>query len=158
VQKVIIVTAIAILSHFCFGQKKCPEPKEENYKKVMSPASAKDFEKCPVIITAEYFKEGFANNTKKPGKFKSMYVFQCVNPGDNGNPAPVTNEICGDFFAIDRDNADEVLNLKKGNIIKFTGVTTSQNVWGKEPTTFFLVNKVEQVNSQKANNINQIGK
>ncbi|TAG52531.1 MAG: hypothetical protein EAZ27_12165 [Cytophagales bacterium] len=126
-----------------FAQTGCPEAKEESYKKVMSSAFAKDYEKCPVIITAEYFGEGYLKNYRKPSKIKKMYFFQCVNIGDNGNPAPLTNEISGDFFVIDKTKASEVLDLKKGNKLKLTGTTFTQNYMGIELSVFFIVTKVE---------------
>jgi len=83
---------------------------EANYKRVMSTTFVKEYEKCPVIITAEYFKDGYPQNYMRPPKLKKMYFFQCVNIGDSGTAMPVTNEIAGDYFVIDKTQAeDEIL-------------------------------------------------
>lgn len=110
----------------------------------MSSAFSKDYEKCPVIITVEYFGEGYLKNYRKPSKIKNMYFFQCVNVGDNGKPAPMTNEMSGDFFVIDKTKANDVIELKKGDRIKLTGTTFTQNFWGTELSVFFIVTKVEK--------------
>jgi hypothetical protein len=127
------------------SQTGCPVVKKENYKKVMSSAFAKDYEKCPVIIDAEYFKDGYLKDFKKPKKIKDKYFFQCVNVGDAGVSTPITNEISGDFFVIDRDQADKVLNLKKGDKLKLTGTTYTQTTFGTDINTFFIVTNVEVV-------------
>ncbi|MFN8298115.1 MAG: hypothetical protein U0T75_03345 [Chitinophagales bacterium] len=128
------------------AQQNCPEPKEENYKKVMSSAFAEEYKKCPVTIVAEYFGEGYLTNWRKPYKLKDMYFFQCVNVGEQGKPAPLSNEMAGDFFVIDKAKADLVLNLKKGDKLKLTGVTFVQNYVGVEMSTFFIVDKVQKIN------------
>jgi hypothetical protein len=125
------------------SKSSCPIAKEEKYKKVMSSAFAKDYEKCPVIITAEYFKEGYLKDFRKPSKLKEMYFFQCVNIGDEGTTTPGTNEMAGDFYVIDKDKAEQVLDLKKGDKVKLTGTTYTQKVWGTEVNTFFIVANVE---------------
>ena len=138
----ITVTFCAISS---YSQTGCPEPKEENYKKVMSSSFAKDYEKCPVVIITEYFGEGYLKNYRKPSKLKNMYFFQCVNIGENGKPAPVTNEVSGDFFVIDKSKVNDVIELKKGDKVKLTGTTFTQNFWGTELSVFFIVSKVEKI-------------
>lgn len=137
---------LLILIAFTLIAQDCPTPKEENYKKVMSSAFADLYKKCAVIITAEYFGEGYLTNYRKPAKVKDMYFFQCVNIGEAGKPAPVTNEVAGDFFVIEKSKADLVLNLKKGDKLKLTGVTFVQNYVGIEMSTFFIVDKVEKIN------------
>jgi hypothetical protein len=144
-KKISLSIVITILTTCLYAQTKCPEAKNENYKKVMSSAFAKEYEKCPVIITAEYFSEGYLKNYRKPSKIKNMYFFQCVNIGDNGKPMPVTNEISGDFFVIEKANAGDVFDLKKGDKLKLTGTTFTQNYFGTELNTFFIVTKVEKI-------------
>lgn len=123
----------------------CPEPKEENYKKVMSSAFANDFKDCPVIIKAEYLKDGFMTGWRKPSKINKMYFFQCVADGESPKSAPLTNETIGDFFVVDKKNVDVVLSLKKGDKIKATGKTFTQNYFGMNLHTFFIVEKIEKI-------------
>lgn len=137
-----ILTSLSICS---FAQSNCPEADSVSYKKVMSSAFAKDYEKCPVIITAEYFGEGYLKNYRKPSKLKNMYFFQCVNIGDNGKQAPITNEVAGDFFVIVKDKANDIIELKKGDKLKLTGTTFTQNYFGTELGTFFIVTKVVKI-------------
>jgi len=144
-KKIFLGLALTIITTILYGQTGCPEPKEENYKKVMSSAFAKEYEKCPVIIEAEYFGEGYLKNYRKPSKIQKMYFFQCVNIGDNGKPAPVTNEISGDFFVIDKSKADKVLDLKKGDKLQLTGTTFTQNFWGTGLSTFFIVSELKKI-------------
>jgi len=142
-KNLLFLIALTGLLNFTFAQNKCPEATEENYKKVMSSAFAKDYEKCPVIIVAEYFGDGYLKNYRKPSKIKNMYFFQCVNVGDNGRQDPATNETSGDFFVIDKSLANEVVDLKKGDKLKLTGTTFTQNYLGTNLNIFFIVNKVE---------------
>jgi hypothetical protein len=138
-----IVFILLFTSLLAKAQTECPEPKEENYKKVMSSAFAKDFEKCPVIIVAEYFADGFLKNYRKPSKINKMYFFQCVNVGDSGKSMPFTKDPVGDFFVIDKSNADKVFGFKRGDKLKLTGTTFTQNYWGTELNTYFIVTKIE---------------
>ena len=141
---IIITLSVLLFSINTFSQTDCTEAKEEKYKKVMSSAFAKDFEKCSVIINCEYFTEGYLNGWRKPNKLKKMFFFQCVDSGEKGKPAPLTNEMSGDFFVIDQEKSDEVLNLKKGDKIRLTGRTFTQNYYGTEINIFFIVEKVEK--------------
>lgn len=72
-----------------------------------------------------------------------MYFFQCVGLGEKGKSVPLSNEMSGDFFVIDKEKADVVLGLKKGDKIRLTGKTFTQNYFGTEVNTFFIVEKVE---------------
>mgnify|MGYP003611953891 CR=1 FL=1 len=144
-KNIFITLSILFFNLNSFSQTNCNEAKEETYKKVMSSAFAKDFEKCPVIINCEYFTEGYLNGWRKPNKLKKMYFFQCVDLGEKGKPAPLSNEMSGDFFVIDKEKADEVLKLKKGDKIRLTGKTFTQNFYGTEINTFFIVEKVEKL-------------
>ena len=139
----IILVAIYTIPAYC--QTDCVSPHEENYRKVMSPAFAKEYEKCPVTITAEYFTDGYLKNYRKPNKIKNMYFFQCTNIGEIAKPAPLTNEMSGDFFVIDKAKADKVLELKKGDKLKLTGTTFTQNYFGTELSTFFVVTMIEKL-------------
>lgn len=145
-KNLILIISLAFATEFCYAQTDCPPAKEEKYRKVMSSAFAKDFESCPVIITAEYFGEGYMKNYIKPSKLKNMYFFQCINIGDNGKPMPLSNELSGDFFVIEKDKANEVLDLKKGDKLKLTGNTFTPNYMGTELSSFFIVQKVEKIN------------
>lgn len=142
---IFIILTTLFLNVKAFSQINCTEAKVETYKKVMSSAFAKDYEKCPVIIECEYFTEGYLNGWRKPSKLKKMYFFQCVGIGDKGKPAPMTNEMSGDFFVIEKDKVNEVINLKKGDKIRLTGKTFVQNYFGTEINTFFIVEKVENL-------------
>ena len=143
-KKIIFLSLLFFFSGTSFGQK-CPEPKKEKYKKVMSSAFADEFKKCPVIIDAEYFREGYLKNSRKPRKLKKMYFFQCTAIGGDTKPAGFTNEPSGDFFVIEKKLADSVLELKKGDKLRLTGTTFTQNYFGIELSTFFIVQKVERI-------------
>ncbi len=143
-KRILLLSLLIFVTSFTFGQD-CPEPKEKNYNKVMSPAFAEEFENCPVTIEAEYLKEGYLKNYRKPKKLKKMYFFQCTSVDGDTKPAAGTNEPSGDFFVIDKSLADLVLDLKKGDKIKVTGTTFTQNHFGIELSTFFKVSNVEKV-------------
>jgi len=123
----------------------CPEPTKEKYNKVMSSAFAEDFEKCPVMIEAEYLKEGFIKNMRKPRKIKKMYFFQCTSIGGETKPAGFGNELSGDYFVIDKKLADKIIDLKKGDKIKLTGTTFTQNYFGIGLSTYFKVTDVMKI-------------
>ena len=142
---IIITLSVLLFSINTFSQTDCTEAKEEKYKKVMSSAFAKDFEKCSVIINCEYFTEGYLNGWRKPNKLKKMYFFQCIGSGEKGKTVPMSNEMSGDFFVIDKEKADVVLSLKKGDKIRLTGKTFTQNYFGTEVNTFFIVEKLEKL-------------
>ena len=144
-KKILLVLIFAMFSGFLYSQNDCAEPKVESYKKVMNAAFAKEYEKCSVIIEAEYFTDGYLNGWRKPSKLKSMYFFQCVSIGEQGKSAPFSSGNVGDFFVIDKNKADEVMSLKKGDKIKLTGKTFTQNFWGTELSTFFIVEKIEKI-------------
>ena len=142
--------AILLLFAFClstivsFGQD-YPEPTNEKYKKVMSSAFAKDYEDCPVTITAEYFKEGYLKGYRKPRKLKKMYFFQCVAEGEEGTSQPFQKGLSGDFFVIDKKMADQVIEFNKGDKLELTGTTFTQNYYGTEVNTFFKVTEIKKV-------------
>ncbi len=142
----LIVTAQSITYA---GKKKdpCPEPTVENYKRVMSTTFVKEYTQCPVVIEAEFFKDGFPKNLLLPARFKKKYLFQCVNLGDSGSALPLSGEVAGDYFVIDKALADSVLNLKKGDKIRLTGVTFAHSslAGAFQITPFFLVEKIEVV-------------
>lgn len=124
----------------------CSEPIMQKYKKVMNSAFAKDYKDCPVIIEAEYLKEGYMKNYRKPKKIKKMYFFQCIAIDGETKSAAITNEKIGDFFVIDKKMADKVIDFEKGQKLKITGTTFTQNYFGTELSTFFKVQKVEKMN------------
>lgn len=131
------------------GKTPCPDPVEANYTKVMSSTFVKEYTDCPVIIEAEFFKGDFPKNLVKPSKFRKMYVFQCVGIGNEGQVMPLSNEVVGDFFVISKDQADAVLNLKRGDKVKFTGVTVAHSslAGAFQVTPYFIVEKMEVMNN-----------
>jgi hypothetical protein len=146
----IIVALLVFSGTFVAAQSKktkveCPEPKEENYKKVTSSAFAEDYEDCPVIIVAEYFKDGFMTGYRKPNKLKNMYFFQCVDVGMEGTKAALTNELTGNLFVIEKELADQVLGLKPGDKIRVTCTTFTQIYYGTEIGNYVIAKKVEKL-------------
>ncbi|MCB9205425.1 MAG: hypothetical protein H6603_10650 [Flavobacteriales bacterium] len=126
----------------------CPSPpKKEPFRKVMSSAFAKEYEDCPVTIEAEYFADGYIDGFMKPRKIQDMYFFQCVEVGGQGKSGLLQGGLSGEFFVIDKDRAEEIFALKKGEKVEFTGTTFTQKVWfnGKDINTFFIVSKVNKV-------------
>lgn len=109
----------------------------------MSSVFAKEFEKCPVTITAEYFKEGYLKGYRKPRKLKKMYFFQCVAEGGEGTSQPFQKGLSGDFFVINKKMADKVIDLKKGDKLELTGTTFTQNYFGTELNIFFIVTEIK---------------
>ncbi len=143
-KKIVLLFAFCLSTIVSFGQD-CPKPTKEKYKKVMSSAFAKEFKDCPVIIDAVYFKEGFLNGYRKPKKIKKMYFFQCTDDTGTTKSAGLTNEVSGDFFVINKDLADKVLDLEKGNKISVTGTTFVQNYFGTELGVYFIVKDIVKV-------------
>ncbi|QLG46393.1 hypothetical protein [Costertonia aggregata] len=140
-----ILLTLCLLTACSIFSQDCPEPKTENYKKVMSSAFAKDYKDCPVTIEGVYFKEGYANGYRKPKKVKKMYFFQCTNSDGNNNSNALTNEESGDFFVIEKDKADTVIEFQKGDKLKITGTTFIQNYFGMELSVFFIVSDIEKI-------------
>ena len=133
-----------IFSPIVFGQN-CPEPKLENYKKVISSAFANDYKDCPVIIEGTYFKDGYAKGYRKPNKLNKMYFFQCLS--EDGNPSinPLSKDETGDFFVIEKDLADKAIDLTEGDKVRFTGTTFEQNFFGQKLYIFFIVTDLEKI-------------
>lgn len=144
-KRVLMFISLFFITTVTFGQD-CFEPTEEKYNKVMSSAFAEEFETCPVIIEAEYLKEGYVKNMRKPRKIKKMYYFQCTSVGGEAKPVGLASDLSGDFFVVDKSMADKVLDLKKGDKLKLTGTTFTQNYFGMELSTFFKVTDVSIVN------------
>jgi hypothetical protein len=129
-----------------FAKKQpCTDTVEVSYKRAMSPTFVKEYESCPIIITAQYFKDGFPGSYLKPMKLKKMYFFQCVNIGEEGETVPLTNEVVGNYFVIDKTQADKVMELKRGDKLRITGVTyayqSMSNAFNVVP--YFVVHKIE---------------
>jgi hypothetical protein len=143
-KKTILLALVFVFNFGMIHGQDCPEPTKENYKKVTSSAFAKDYEKCPVIIEAEYFGEGYLNGYRKPKKLKDMYFFQCTAIGGEGTKQAFQNEVTGEFFVIDKSIADLVLELKKGDKIELTGTTFTQNYVGTTLNSFFIVTAVKK--------------
>lgn len=122
----------------------CPKPKMENYRKVLSSAFSEDFEDCPVVIEAEYLKDGYMKNWLKPKELENMFFFQCVKINGNTKKAELTNEEIGEFFVIEKDKADIIFDLQKGDKLYLTGVTHTQIYYGKKLSLFFVVSKIEK--------------
>ncbi len=139
VKKVLLVMVLALCVTKSYGQV---EIKVEDYKKVMSSTFANDYTDKVVSIEAEYFKDGYLKNYRKPKKLKKMYFFQCLNIGDNAKEDSFTKEFCGDFFVIEKELADKVLELQKGDKVRLTGSTFVQNYFGTEMSAFFIVKDV----------------
>ena len=127
------------------GRTPCPDPVEANYNRVMSETFASEYTQCPVIITAEFFTNGFPRNFISPRRFRNKHIFQCVNIGESGRAMPVTGEMAGDYFVIDRAQAETVINLTRGDRVRLTGVTYIHRSMAGAfiPTVFFIVQKIE---------------
>lgn len=143
--KLFITTLLFSISLYSFAQE-CPEnPEEVPYKKAMSSAFAKEYEKCPILIKGEYLQDGYLTGYRKPSKIKDMYFFQCVAEGEKGSSQPFQSGLTGEFFVIDKKKADKVLSLKKGDRIELIGTTFTQNYFGTEINTFFIVTDVKKI-------------
>ncbi|MEO9511727.1 MAG: hypothetical protein ABJN84_18210 [Flavobacteriaceae bacterium] len=108
----------------------------------MSSAFAKEYRDCPVTIDAVYFKDGFLNGFKKPSRLRKMYFFQCTDDDGSTKTTAMTNEVSGDFFVIEKELADRVLDLQKGDKIKVTGTTFIQNYFGMKLGVYFIVQEI----------------
>ena len=144
--RIVNLLLVVLIATKIYAQAECPEPTEVEYKKVMSSAFAKEYEECPVIINAEYFNDGYLKNYRKPSKLKKMYFFQCISIGGKAKSASLSNEMSGDFFVIDKEQADQVLKLIRGDKIKITGTTFTQKYMGTTLNVFFVVSKIEKKN------------
>ncbi|MCS6795292.1 MAG: hypothetical protein NZ516_04975 [Raineya sp.] len=129
-----------------YAQPNCAEPKVESYRKVMNSAFASEYQKCPVIIVAQFVSDDFPNYYFKPSKLKKMFFFQCVNADDSGKETLFSDGRKGDFFVIDKAKADKVLSLKKGDKIKITGKTFVHNYLGTVLGVYFIVDDLEKIN------------
>jgi len=125
--------------------KNCPDPIEQNYNKVLNNAFLKDFEKCPVIITAEFLKTGGAKMFSYGKSVENLAMFQCVNVGGKPSPAPLSGESIGDLFCINKENSDIIFTLKQGDKIKLTGVTVINEYSGLELFHYFLASNIEKL-------------
>jgi hypothetical protein len=77
-RNIFVTLTILLFNLNSFSQTDCAEAKQGIYKKVMSSAFAKDFEKCPVIINCEYFTEGYLKGWRKPNKLKkNVFLSMC---------------------------------------------------------------------------------
>jgi hypothetical protein len=123
----------------------CSDPVRATYSRVMNTSFVKEYTKCPVIIEAEFFKNDYPKNLLKPQKFRKKYIFQCVDIGSYGTAAPFSGESIGDFFVIDKQLADMVLKLKKGDKLRITGTTFAHSSLASafQITPFFIVQKIE---------------
>jgi len=142
----LLIIAVQSITFAQRGRTPCPDPVEANYNRVMSETFAREYADCPVIIVAEFFANGFPRNFTSPRKFRNKHLFQCVNIGESGSAMPITGEMAGDFFVIDREQAETVLNLKRGDKIRLTGVTDIHRPiggYGAITNVFFIVQKVE---------------
>ena len=139
------VLALALICTSIIVAQDCPEPTPENYKKVTSSAFVKDFEDCPVIIEATYYKEGYAKGYRKPKKLNNMYFFQTLS--DDGVPSvnPLSQDETGDFIVVDKAMADEAIELKRGDRIRLTGTTYQQNYLGQKLHVFFIATGLEKI-------------
>lgn len=135
---------LLLAAHVCLSQD-CPEPAEENYKKVLSSAFAEDYKDCPVTIEGTYYKDGYANGLRKPKKLKKMYFFQCTDSDGSTSSNPFTKEQSGNFFVIEKDKADAVLEFSPGDALKITGTTFEQNYFGTKLSVFFIVDTIEKI-------------
>ena len=143
--KLLILTfLLPMYTMVSFGQD-CPKPTKESYQKVMSSAFAKDYNKCPVIITGRYLKEGFLNGMKKPFKLRKMFFFQCVEEGKKGTKQPLQTDPVGDFFVIEKDKADIIFSFSQGDKVEITGSTFTQRYMGIKLSTFFIVTDIKKV-------------
>ncbi|WP_147309605.1 hypothetical protein [Marixanthomonas ophiurae] len=133
-----------VISTMAYSQD-CPEPTEEKYINVLGFSFTDEYVECPVIIEAEYLKVGYLKKYNKPRKFKKKFYFQCLPIGGKLKPAPITNEMSGDIFVIDKEMAHMVVGLEKGDKIKVTGTKFIHTYFGKELSTFFNVQHVEKV-------------
>lgn len=133
-----------IFSTPLFSWAQCDQAISLQYKKVMSSAFAKNYEKCPVIIEATFFKTGYIPNYRVPKKLKKMFIFQCIeNETDSGKD--VMGNSIGDFFAIDLEKADLVLDLKRGDRLELSGTTFIHSYYGAQLSTFFVVDSLNTV-------------
>jgi len=132
------------------GRTPCPDPVEANYNRVMSETFAREFTDCPVIIVGEFFANGvprgFNSSANSPRRFRNKHFFQLVSVGGSGSAMPLTGEIAGDLFVIDREQAETVLNLNRGDRVRLTGVTVIHRPAlgaGMVANIFFVVQEVE---------------
>lgn len=129
-----------------FSQDCSKDISEEQYKKVMNLDFSEDFEKCPVIITAEFFKTGYIQGLKKPNKLKKGVFFQCFSEGESpSNDNPLLAGYVGDFFVINKENSDKVFDSKKGEKIKIKGTTFTHKYFGKKLRVIFIVESIEKL-------------
>jgi hypothetical protein len=147
-KKSVLFLYVFVIVNVSFAKDKipCTDTVEVSYKRAMSTNFVKEYEKCPIIITAQYFKDGFPKHYMKPGKLKKKYYFfQCVNVGDEGESMPLTNEIVGDYFVIDEKQADKIIELKRGDKLRITGVTYAHQSLGNafNIVPYFIVHKIE---------------
>jgi len=141
-----VVLAVSVNAQRGGTQTPCPDPIEANYNRVMSETFAREFTDCPVIIVGEFFTNGFPRNFVSPRRFRNKHFFQVVSVGETGSAMPLTGEMAGDFFVIDRERADAVLNLRRGDRIRLTGVTDIHRPAtgaGMVTNIFFVVQKIE---------------
>jgi len=141
----LLFIAICFVTSFVFGQN-CPDPIKEKYLKVTSLEFAKEFENCPVTIEAEFLSTGYLSGYRKPRKLRKMFYFQCVKVGEEGKKQGFNNVISGQFFVIEKDKADLVFNLKKGDKLELTGTSFTQNYFGTKIAVFFKVSGIKKLN------------
>jgi len=122
----------------------CPDPVMEDYTKVLNTAFAKDYVKCPVIIEGMFLQCDLVSGYKPPKKLKKMFFFQCYDI-EAGPNTSFGNQQYGDYFAINKDQADKILSFQKGDKLKLTGSTYIYSIMGTVANIFFVVEEVEKV-------------
>ncbi|MGL5913644.1 MAG: hypothetical protein ACRCZB_05715 [Bacteroidales bacterium] len=151
-KKIMLAAAILFAStHYTFSQKNsdCPEPSMQNFSKVINLSFAEDYEKCPVVIEADFWEAGAWKGAYRwPRKTKDYVMFQCVPCGEQGTKDALSNNINGQIIMIDKANADIIFSLKKGDKIKLTGCTWINSImWTK--SVFFIATSVAKIEEKQ---------
>ena len=136
---------VLLVSLNTFSQKCSDKPVSENYKKVMNSLFSKEYKKCSVKIIGEFFREGYVKGYRKPRKLKRKIFFQCLPVGGVPKSTAYFNNSLGDFFVIDKKQSDLIFNLNKGDKIEMVGTTFTQNYFGKELSTYFVVTAINKI-------------
>jgi hypothetical protein len=150
--KKIIVLCLCI--GVCFGvqaKKKnakptCTDTVQKEYRMVLDPAFAEEYEVCPVIVECEFLLYGIEQGYGAPKKMQDMLFFRCSRIGTieaaGGQPVSQWN-----FFVMDKSNSELVFSLKKEDKLRVLGRTYVQNIPGLFTSgskyVYFIADKIE---------------
>lgn len=141
--KKIILAFFIFFSVISLAQEPVSPIVHEAYKKVMN--SADEYKNTPVTITGQFLKVGYLTGFRKPAKLKTMLFFQCTAENTDPTQQPLQTSPSGEFFVIDKNNADLVFSLTSGDKIEMTGTTFIQNYMGTKLSLFFIVTSIKKI-------------